>query len=298
MDRDSLLIQCTLRDLQSSLRTETIRADRQADLVAHLTDQVARLAEKVACLAEQVNLLEEPEQPPEQPPSALPFAASPPPELPPAQDAPRPSKRRKAVPANTKFGGRKVSAVEVPTPIPPVEVHLNLSETTESEEPSPYKPSPTPADLIDSPIDYSPAPSPQAPDNKYKNPHRHAIGEYCVITSKKSAHTRGHLVWISRLAGQYCFVITSTGEKIKKHSNCLGSIPPPPFLTEHFQYKDLQAHLSIYKEQLAGVARLDKEHERARREPSPTRSPPPPGSQVDEPTPATGESDHEIEKGS
>ena len=93
MDRDSLVLQCTIRDLQSALRTETICADQQTDQVARLTDQVARLAEEVARLAEQVVRLGEPERQP----AASQFAALPPSELTPTQRSDRPSKRHKAV---------------------------------------------------------------------------------------------------------------------------------------------------------------------------------------------------------
>ena len=43
MDRDHLLLQHTIRDLQSALRTETIRADLLTDQVARLAEQVTRL---------------------------------------------------------------------------------------------------------------------------------------------------------------------------------------------------------------------------------------------------------------
>ena len=51
MERDHFVLQHTIRDIQSTLRTETIRAD-------HLTDQVARLADQVVRLADQVARLE------------------------------------------------------------------------------------------------------------------------------------------------------------------------------------------------------------------------------------------------
>ena len=95
-----------------------------------------------------------------------------------------------------------------PTTDPPFNAHLDSPTATESEEPSPYKPSPTHADLIASPIDYFPALSPKlslalTPDNKYKKGQSDSVGEYCTIISVKLACQKDLLVWITCLAGQH-----------------------------------------------------------------------------------------------
>ena len=174
---------------------------------------------------------------------------------------------------------------------PPVDTPLDARNSSESDDTPPYKPSPSPSNIIHSPTDYSPNPSPPAslslaltPNKKYGEENQHTVGDYYTIISVKTVSQRVLLVWITHLAGQYCYVLTHTGEELKKHGVYLQRIPPFHFLSDHAQYEALEDVLFTYKSKLAIDRAIDRRNRKNGQDldnPSPARSSPLPSEQVD-----------------
>ena len=302
MDQDHLL-QHTIRDLQAALRTETIRADLLTDKVSSLSKQVAGLAQLVGRLESQNRL-----------PAASELAAQPLPDpelgrLESQASKPAASEGALLLPPVKRLkigaaasGVTKVSAV-VDLRHEPSVVHSLVqhpsTETEESSQLSPYKPSPTPSDLVSPSIDYSPAASVltpvRLPPSKYTYENHFSVGDYCTVKSVKPRH-KGQLVYVTQLAGQYCWVLLSTGERIKKHGTSLEKIPPGNLsLTTYDVYSDLESVVFSHKEKTHPLVYghgADHESDKT----TPSRTSPEPRVQVDDPTSVAREPGHAMEK--
>ena len=301
-----------IRDLQSALRTETIRADLLEDKVARLTDQVARLVEQVGRLVENdqpaafapacllptdptSGRLAEPED--QCPTSKVASLASPSSVSP--KSSGRPSKRQKAgATRSLSAQGTKVSDVVDLRTNPPHPTSPSDASTESESTGDPYKPPPpanptqppTTDQLADSPSPTQPAPTflPASPPAKHyigENPHR--AEDFCTITSVKPIKQKGVLVYVLRLKGQYCSVLLPDGQVLKKLGTCLENIPSPLYRS-HAQYDQITDAIVTHDERV--LQELNDECDDSE-DPTPARPASPPNVQVDSPCPVGGQED-------